>query len=255
MTALADASTMIWRILVRLRRYPGLTISVLVSPLIFLVLFGWVLRDAFAANLRAMGMEGSYLQFLTPTIIVMTVASAATTTAIGVSTDLTRGIVARFRTMAITRSAYLIGHAVGPMALNLVAVLLMTGVATAMGFRTDTSAPLVILTVLLLVLLTATVTWLGVLIGLTSSSPETASNWPLLIILLPFLGSGFIPTASLPAGTRWFAEHQPFTLTIDAVRALLLEDRVIGSYWGAVAWMVAITAAAAVISIRKFARV
>jgi ABC-2 type transport system permease protein len=140
--------------------------------------------------------------------------------------------------MAISRTAVLAGHVLGNTVQTLVALVLVVGVGLLLGFR-PTARPLDwLLAAGLLVLLAYAVSWLGVAMGIWARSVETASNLPLLLVLLPFLGSGFAPTGSMPTGLRWFAEHQPFTAFIEALRGLL-----VGSPWGgdalvAVGWCV-----------------
>jgi ABC-2 type transport system permease protein len=184
--------------------------------------------------------RGAYLDFVLPGILLMTVAAAAQGTAISVAMDMTGGIIDRFRTMAIARAAVLTGHVIATMIQALVGLVVVLGVALALGFRATTS-PLAWLAVAgLLALFALALVWLSTALGLVARSVETASNTPMFLTLLPFLGSGFVPTATMPAGLRQFAEYQPFTPVTDAVRGLLDGSGAGASALGAIAWSVGI---------------
>jgi ABC-2 type transport system permease protein len=217
--AVADALTMIRRSLLRMRRYPSLTITVVAMPLVFLVLFVYVLGGTLGAGLG--GGRADYLAYVVPGILVITAASVAQSTAITVAMDMTEGIVARFRTMSIARGAVLTGHVVGAVAQTVFAQVVVLGVAVLLGFR-PAGGPAGLLAALgVLALVGFALGWLCVALGMATGSVETASNLPLPLVFLPFLGSGFVPTASMPAGLQWFATYQPFTPIIETVRGLL----------------------------------
>ena len=151
---------------------------------------------------------------------MLTVASAAQATAVSVAMDMTTGIIARFRTMAISRASVLTGHVLGSMIQSVIGITVIIGIALLVGFR-PSAGPLAWLAATGLLVLTAfALTWLSVAFGLVSKTVETASNLPMFLMLLPFLGSGFVPTASMPAGLRWFAEYQPFTPVTQTLRRL-----------------------------------
>jgi ABC-2 type transport system permease protein len=156
--------------------------------------------------------------------------------------DMTGGIIARFRTMAIARVAVLTGHVLGSMIQSLLGIALVIGVAAAVGYRTSAGLLAWLAAIGLLVLITFAITWLSVALGLVSGSPETASNLPMFLMLLPFLGSGFVPTTTMPAGLRWFAEYQPFTPMIQTVRGLLTGGPIGDNAIMAVAWGAGIAA-------------
>jgi ABC-2 type transport system permease protein len=239
---LTDSATMLRRTLNRMRRYPSLTFFVAVIPIIFLLLFVFVLGDTLGAGLDGVsGGRDEYLDYVTPGILVLAVAGAAQGTAIAVAMDMSEGIIARFRTMSIARVSVLTGHVAGSLIQTLIAIAVVLGVALAMGFG-PTAGPLEWLAAIgLLTLVTFAVIWLAVALGLVSKSVETASNLPMPLIILPFLGSGFVPTDSMPTGLRWFAEYQPFTPMMDTVRGLLLGTAIGNSAIIAVAWCAAIT--------------
>ena len=149
---------------------------------------------------------------------------------------MTEGIIARFRTMAIARVSVLTGHVIGSMIQTLISLVLVVGVAVLIGFRPTAGLGEWIAATAVLTMFTFALTWLSVAFGLVSKSVETASNLPMVLILLPFLGSGFVPTDSMPAGLRWFAEYQPFSPVIETIRGLLLGEPVGSSAVLAVGW-------------------
>jgi ABC-2 type transport system permease protein len=238
---------MVRRRVLHMRRYPSLTIMLIGQPIVFLLLFVYVLGGTMGAGLGVPGGGGraAYLTYITPAILLITVASVALATAIGVATDMTEGVVARFRTMAIARVSVLTGHVVGAFVQTAIAVLVVVGVALLLGFRSDATVAGWLGVVGMLALLTLALTWFTVALGLAARTVESASNTPMFLLLLPFLSSGFVPTDSMPAGLRWFAEYQPFTPVIDTLRGLLTGGVVslATSAAPAVGWCVAITAA------------
>jgi ABC-2 type transport system permease protein len=243
--AMTDSATMLRRNLRHALRYPSMTLSAVLMPIVILLLFVGVLGDALGAGLgRAAGGGARYVDYVAPGIILMTVASGCLATSVSVCVDVTGGIIDRLRTMAIWRASLLTGHVVGSMMQTLVSTALVIGVAVLLGFRPTGSLSEWIAAIGLLVLVAFTLTWLAILIGLTSKTPESASNTPLLIQFLPFISSAFVPTDSMPAGVRWFAENQPFTPVIETTRGLLLGTPIGTSAAIAVAWCVGIALAA-----------
>jgi ABC-2 type transport system permease protein len=237
--AVADSATMLRRDLRHMQRYPSLTAIVLGMPVVFLLIFVYVFGGTLGAGLgHAADGRAAYVSFVTPGILVLTIAAAAQATAVTVAMDMTTGIIARFRTMSIARASVLTGHVLGSMIQSLLGVGVIIGLAFGIGFRSAAS-PLAWLAAIGLLALTAlALTWLTVALGLAAKSVETASNTPMFLLLLPFLSSGFVPTGSLPAGLRWFAEYQPFTPVTTAVRQLLAggavgDNAVIAIGWGA----------------------
>ena len=214
------------------------------GPVVFLLLFVYVFGGTLGNGISAGGGRGAYVNFLTPGILLFAAAGAATTTAISVAKDMTEGIIARFKTMRIWRPAVLTGHVAGGLILTLISLAVVIAVALLIGYHASVG-PLRWLAALgLLVLLADALIWLSVAFGLKAKSVETASNMPMFLILLPFLGSGFVPVASMPAGLRWFAENQPFTAITDTVRRLLANQHVGGVGLTAIVWCLVITAAA-----------
>ncbi|MBD8078455.1 ABC transporter permease [Cellulosimicrobium arenosum] len=257
----ADVLIMLRRSLLRAVRYPGLTVFLVAGPLVMLVLFVYVFGGAFGAGVApgvTTGAEGraAYLDYITPTLLVITMVGGATSVATSAAMDATTGIMARFKTMAIAPGSVLSGQVLGFVVQALAALVLVLGAAVAMGYRPDADALDWLALVGLFVLLGLALNWLCVAMGLSSRSVETASNAPMLLLLLPFLGSGFVPVETMPGAVRWFAEHQPFTPIIETTRGLLaggagLEGSVAAQ---AVAWCVAIGVAGYVWSRRLYRR-
>ncbi|MCO6004629.1 ABC transporter permease [Actinoallomurus purpureus] len=232
--AASDSATMLRRNLRHALRYPSLTLSVAGLPIIFLLLFVYVFGGALGTGIG--GSRAQYLDYLVPGIILMTVASGSLMTAVAVSVDVTEGIIDRFRTMAISRASLLTGHVIGSLITTMFSTALVIGFALALGFRPDAGPVEWIATIGVLLMVTFALTWLAVALGVFAKSPESASNLPLPLQLLPMIGSGFVPTGSMPAGLRWFAEYQPFTPVIETLRGLLMGTPIGHSAVTSAAW-------------------
>jgi ABC-2 type transport system permease protein len=253
--AAQDSVTLLRRNLKHLRRFPSLTFTIIGMPVVFLLLFVYVFGGTMGAGLPGGGGRADYLAYIAPAILVMTVASVANSTAIVVAQDATEGIIDRFRTMPVARSAPVTGHVLAAMAQTLFAVVVVLVVALALGFRSSASVAGWLGVAGVVVLLGWAVTWLSVALGLASGSVEAASNAPLPLILLPFLSSGFVPTESMPTVLAWLAEHQPFTPVIDTLRALLEGTDPGGDAWWAVGWCLLVAGACFWWSGRLYGRV
>jgi ABC-2 type transport system permease protein len=186
------------------------------------------------------GGRDEYLDYITPGIILIAVAGAAQGVAISVAMDMTEGIINRFRTMAIARVSVLTGHVVGSLIQTMIAIAILIGVALLLGFEPTASPAEWLAATGLLAMISFAVIWLAVALGLVSQNVESASNLPLPLMLLPFLGSGFVPTDTMPAAMRWFAENQPFTPIMETLRGLLTGTPIGDSGALAVAWSVGI---------------
>ena len=242
--AATDSATMLRRNLRHALRYPSMTISTVAMPVLFLLLFDYVFGGTLGAGIRGVADDGGhYIDFLTPGILVTTAVAGSVSTAVSVSVDMTEGIVNRFRTMAISRGSLLTGHVVGSLIQTMLAMAVVAAVAILAGFRPETGPARWVAAAGLLTMLAFALTWLAVALGMVADSPETASNLPLPLMFLPFLGSGFVPTDSMPAGLREFADNQPFTSVIDTVRALLMGGPLGETAVIAVAWCVVIALA------------
>jgi ABC-2 type transport system permease protein len=219
---LTDTATMLRRNLRHTLRYPSMTVGSVFGPVIMLLLFVGVLGSTLGAGLAATrGHRGGYIDYLAPGILIMAVVAGSMATAVAVCVDMTEGIIDRFRTMPISRVAFLSAHVLNSVLTTVVSTASVTVVAVVLGFRPTGGVGQWLASVGLLLLLTFAMTWLAVAIGLVSATPEAASNTPLLIVFLPFVGSAFAPASAMPVGVRQFAEYQPFTPVIETVRGLL----------------------------------
>jgi ABC-2 type transport system permease protein len=221
--AVRDSRTMLRRNLRRMARYPSLMLFLVGGPIIFLLLFVYVFGETLGAGLGgSSGDRADYVNYVVPGIVVLTVAAAVQGTAISVAMDMYEGIIARFRTMAISRTAVLTGHVVSSLIQTMGSMAVITGVALLVGFRPNATPVEWLAAIGLLALFCLALIWLAAALGLNAKSVETTSNAPTILVLLPLLGSGFVPTDSMPTAMRWFAEYQPFTSVIETVRGLLL---------------------------------
>jgi ABC-2 type transport system permease protein len=223
---LGDSRTMLRRNLRRLQRYPSLTLMLAGMPILFLLLFVYVFGGQLSHGLDAADAAGhagraGYLNYVTPGILLMTVAAAVQGTAIVVAMDMTGGIIDRFRTMAIARSAVLTGHVLASLVQSLLSIGVVLVVAVALGFRPEAGALDWLASIGVLLLFALALIWLATALGLAAKSVETASNTPMFLTLLPFLGSGFVPAGSMPTGLSQFARYQPFTPVTETLRGLL----------------------------------
>ena len=246
---LADTRTLLHRNLVHAARYPAMSLSTLLMPLIFLLLFRYAFGNALGA-----GIGGSYITYLTPGVLIMTATSSMVGTAVSVCTDMTEGVVDRLRTMSISRFALLAGHALGNVSQTLLSMGVLLGVAVAIGFRSHAGALQWLGAIGVAALTAWAMTWVAMAMGLSAKAPEGASNLPMPMILLPFLSSAFVPAASMSPGLRQFAEYQPFTPITETLRGLLLGTHIGGEWILAVGWCVVLTVVGYVFSRRLFDR-
>ena len=238
--AIADAATMLRRDFQHLRRYPLMTISGIGTPTVMLLLFVYVFGGAVGAGL---GAGVSYVNYLVPGILMMTVGSGCAATAIGVNMDMTEGVVARFRVMAISRASVLTGRVIGSVIRTMLSVGLVLGVAILIGFRPTASAGQWVVAVAFIALLALALTWLSLAFGMVAKTVAGANSLTLILQFGPFVSSGFVPPQTMPGGLRWFAENQPFTPMIETLRGLLLGTPIGNHGLIAVGWCVVIALA------------
>jgi len=240
--AAQDSATMLGREIkhsIRLLRL--LIVSAIVVPVVMLLLFDYILGGTIGHGLGDAARGAPYVDFLVPGILIMAVAGSCGPTAINVTLDMTGGFVDRIRTMAVSRGALLAGHVGGSLLRMLVATAAVTGVALLVGFRPTASVADWFAVVGIVAAFSFALAWLAAAIGLMTRSVAAANGLTLpLSFLLPFLSSTFVPTATMPAGVRWFAEQQPFTLVVDSLRALLTGAPVGNTPYVALAWCAAI---------------
>ena len=218
-----DSATMLRRNFRRVQRYPSVVLMVGGIPVILLLLFVYVFGGTLGAGLGATAAGSTaYVDYVMPGILLIAIAGAAQSIAIAVAMDMQEGIITRFRTMGIARASVLTAHVLSSTIQTIVGLAVVMVVGFLVGWRPDARPMEWVATFGVLVLITLAITWLSVALGLYPDSVEAASNLPMPLILLPFLSSGFVPVASMPAAMRWFAEFQPFTPFIEIVRGLLM---------------------------------
>ncbi|WP_329411942.1 ABC transporter permease [Streptomyces sp. NBC_00704] len=252
--AVRDSWTMVRRNLLHARRYPSLTLNLLLTPIVLLLLFVYIFGGVMSAGMGGDG-RSDYIAYIVPGILMMTVGGTVIGTAVSVATDMNEGVIARFRTMAIHRGSVLVGHVVGSVLQCVAGVVLVGAVAVAIGFRsTDATALEWLAAFGLLVMFALALTWIAVGTGLASPNAEAAANGAQPLVLLPLVSSAFIPADSMPGWFRPIAEYQPFTPAIETLRGLLLGTGIGHNGWLAVAWCVVLTALGHRWSTARFAR-
>jgi ABC-2 type transport system permease protein len=250
-----DSATMLRRNFRHMVRYPSVSLLVIGIPVILLLLFVYVFGGTLGDGLGvAASGRDAYVDYVTPAIVLIAIAGAAQGTAISAAMDMHEGIIARFRTMGIARASVLVGHVLGSTIQTMAGLVVVVGVAVLVGFRPDASLVEWVAAAGLLAMITVAITWLSVALGLAPKSVEAASNLPMPLILLPFLSSGFVPIASMPAGMAWFAEWQPFTPFIETLRGLLMGTAIGRNAVLSVVWCAAIGVVGYVWSMRLYER-
>ncbi|MFD5771651.1 ABC transporter permease, partial [Streptomyces sp. NPDC127049] len=233
--AVRDSTTMLRRNLLHARRYPSLTLNLLLTPVMLLLLFVYIFGDTMSAGMGGADRD-AYVAYLVPGLLLMTIGSTVIGTAVSVSNDMSEGIIARFRTMAIHRPSVLVGHVVGSVLQSVASVVLVGAVGVAIGFRSSGATALEWLAAFgLLVLFAFAMTWIAVGMGLVSPNAEAASNNALPLIFLPLISSAFVPVHQMPGWFQPIAEYQPFTPAIETLRGLLLGTEIGHNGWLAVA--------------------
>ncbi|MFD7340666.1 ABC transporter permease [Streptomyces violascens] len=241
--AVRDCSTMLRRNLLHARRYPSLTLNLLLTPIMLLLLFVYIFGDTMSMGIGSGGPDrAKYIAYIVPGLLLMTIGSTVVGTAISVSNDMTEGIIARFRTMAIHRGSVIVGHVIGSVLQSILSVVLVGAVGVAIGFRSTDATVLEWFAAFgLLVLFSLSLTWIAVGMGLISPNAEAASNNAMPLILLPLLSSAFVPLHSMPGWFQPIAQYQPFTPAIETLRGLLLGTGIGNNAWLAIAWSLGLT--------------
>lgn len=211
----------------------------IILPVALMLLFTYVFGGAIAP-------DGGYLDFVVPSIILLCAGYGAGTTAISVTTDMTEGIVDRFRTMRVVSGAVLLGHVVASMARNLVSTVIVLLTALLMGFRPSAGMLEWAGALGLILLFIVALSWMSAAWGLIARSVDAAASFSFVILFLPYASSAFVPLDTLPGWLRGFAQHQPMTPIIDTLRALLLGGDAGGAGWVASMWLLGILAVSVV---------
>jgi ABC-2 type transport system permease protein len=233
-----DTAVLTGRSLSHILRSPDTIITTALTPIAMMLMFVYVFGGAIETG------TGSYVNYLLPGILLITIASGIAYTAYRLFLDMQGGIFERFQSMPIARSSVLWGHVLTSLLANLVSVTIVVLVALAMGFRSGAGVPAWLAVAGILVLFTLALTWLAVIAGLSAKTVDGASAFSYPLIFLPFVSSAFVPTQTMPGPVRWFAENQPVTSIVDAIRSLLAQQPVGTDIWVALAWCTAILAIA-----------
>jgi ABC-2 type transport system permease protein len=229
---LGDTAVLLGRSLRHIARSPDTIITTVLTPIAMLLLFVYVLGGAIQTG------TGSYVNYLLPGILIITIASGISYTAYRLFLDIQGGIFERFQSMPIARAAVLWAHVLTSLVANLISLVVVLLVALVMGFRSGTGVLGWLAVAGILVMFTLALTWLAVIPGLTASSVDGASAFAYPLIFLPFISSAFVPTASMPGPVRAFAENQPVTSIVNTLRALFTGQPVGTGIWTALAWCV-----------------
>ncbi|MBW0272268.1 ABC transporter permease [Nocardia sp. MH4] len=229
--AVADTMTMLRRNIIHAKRYPSMVFGILIMPTVLLLVFNYVFGGALEKS-----SGGEYIDYLAPGMLLLLPAYMTVSVAVSIATDKSKGIVNRFRVMAISQSSMLTGHVLGALIQALGGMAVMAGVALLIGFRPNANLLEWVAAFGLLTLVTFAFTWLAIALGLLSPNPESASNAPFPIVMMPFLGSGLVATDTMPVGLRQFAEYQPFTPITETLRGLLMGTEIGVNGWVSLGW-------------------
>ncbi len=248
--AISDTLILAKRSVLRIPRQPDLLVGFTVQPVMFVLLFVYVLGGA----INTPGFD--YVDYLMPGIMVQSVAFGGFVTALGLSEDLKKGLIDRFRSLPMTPGALLTGRTLGDVVTNVVQVIVMITVGLLVGFSFSNGAAEVAAGIVLLILIGYAFSWVFAFIGLSSSSPEASNAYGFIVVFpLTFVSSAFVPVDSMPGWLQPIAENNPFTTMVDAARALFLGTPAGNDVWGAAAWVVGITAVFGALSVWKYRRV
>jgi ABC-2 type transport system permease protein len=244
----SDTSVMLGRSLRHVARSTDTIITVTIMPIAFLLLFVYVFGGAIRTG------TDNYVNYLLPGILLIAIASGISYTAFRLFNDLQSGIFERFHSMPIARSSVLWGHVLTSLVSNAISVVAIVLVALLMGFRSSAGVLAWLAVAGILILFTLTLTWIAVIAGLSAKSTDGAAAFSYPIIFLPFVSSAFVPTASMPAPVRAFAENQPVTSIVDTIRALFEQQPVGHDIWVALSWCVGILVVAYVFAMVAYRR-
>ncbi len=242
-----DTTVLTGRTLRHVTRSPDTIVTTAVMPIAIMLLFVGV----FGGAIRTGPRTGGYVDYMLPGIVLITVAMGVSYTGYRLFTDLERGVVDRFHSLPVWRGAVLWAHVLTSLASNLLSVVIVVLVAVALGFRTGAGPAAWLAVAGLVGLFTLALTWVAVLAGLSAHSVEGATAFSYPLIFLPFVSSAFVPTETMSAPVRWFAEHQPATPVVETIRRLWEEQPVGDQGWVAVAWCAAILAVACPLALRR----
>ena len=242
----SDMSVMLGRSMRHIFRSMDTIITVTIMPIMFMLLFVYVFGGAIQTG------TDNYVNYLLPGILLMAISSGIAYTSYRLFMEMQRGIFERFHSMPIARSAALWGHVLTSLVSNAISVLVIILVALLMGFRSSAGVLSWLAVAGILALFTLALTWIAVIAGLSAKSVDGAGAFAYPLIFLPFISSAFVPTKSMPSVVRAFAENQPVTSIVEAIRALLSEQPVGNDIWVALAWCVGIMLVAYFFAMRVY---
>ena len=245
---LGDTAVLLGRSLRHIARSPDTIITTAVMPIAFMLLFVYVLGGAIKHG------SGTYVTYLLPGILLITVASGISYTAFRLFTDMQGGIVERFQSMPIARSSVLWSHVLTSLVANLISLVVVVAVALVMGFRSGAGVLAWLAVAGILVLFTLALTWLAVIPGLTAKSVDGASAFAYPLIFLPFISSAFVPTGTMPGPVRAFADNQPVTSIVNTIRDLFTRQPAGASIWVALAWCLGVLVVAYALAVYTYQR-
>jgi ABC-2 type transport system permease protein len=243
-----DTAVLTGRTLRHVTRSLDTIITTAIMPIAMMLLFVYVFGGAIDTG------SDSYVNYMLPGILLITIASGISYTAFRLFMDMKSGIFERFQSMPIARSGVLWAHVLTSLVANLISLVIVVGVALLMGFRTGAGVPAWLGVAGILFLFTLALTWTAVIPGLSATSVEGAGAFSYPLIFLPFISSAFVPTATMPAPVRWFAEHQPVTSIVNTIRALFAQQPVGDDIWIALAWCAGILVVAYVFAMITYRR-
>ncbi|MGV8848482.1 MAG: ABC transporter permease [Propionibacteriaceae bacterium] len=245
---IGDTAVLTGRSLRHITRSMDTIITTVLTPIAMMLLFVYVLGGAINTG------SSSYVTYLLPGILMITIASGIAYTAFRLFMDMQSGIFERFNSMPIARSSVLWAHVLTSLVANLISLVVVVLVALLMGFRSSASIGAWFAVLGILVLVTLALTWIAVIPGLTATSIDGASTFAYPIIFLPFISSAFVPTATMPGPVGWFAENQPVTSIVNTIRNLFTSQPVGSDIWVALAWCVGILVVAYVLATITYRR-
>jgi len=245
---LRDTNALLGRSLRHILRSPDTIITTAITPIAMLLMFVYVFGGAIDTG------GGTYVNYLLPGILLITVASGVAYTALRLFTDVSGGIFERFQSMPIARSAVLWGHVLTSLIANLISLLLVVLVALAIGFRSGAGVVAWLGVLGIIVLFTLALIWLAVSAGLVAKSPDGAGAFAYPLLFLPFVSSAFVPTTGMPGPVEWFAEHQPVTSLVNTLRNLYADQPLGNDLWTALAWCVGLLIVAYALAVRTYHR-
>ena len=251
--AVGDAITMAWRNLLNIKRNPQLLVFATIQPVIFVVMFRYVFGGAIQGSLPA---GQTYVNFLMPGIFVQTIVFGALTTGVGLADDLSKGLVDRFRSLPMARSAVLVGRTLADFVRNFFVVILMCVVGFIVGWTIGTDVFGLLGAIGIILAFSYALSWVFAIVGLTVKDAETAQavSFPILAPLV-FASSAFVPVKSMPGWLQAFAAHQPVSVTASAVRALFIGGPTASYVLQSVGWSIAILLVFVPLAVRRYRRV